>query len=233
MIDLYALTSPNVVRVFIALEELGLPYNVIPVDVWAGEQFKPEYIKINPNSKVPAITDHEGPGGKPITVFESAAILMYLANKTGKLMPKEGAARYECMEWLIMQVTTLGPFSGQAVHFTRFAPSGNDYAVSRYKTEVNRIYDVLENRLAASKYLGGADYSVADIAAYPWSRAAGMMGVNLEARPHVQKWAAEIAERAPVKAALEKVGKITSVRETATEDNKDRMFGRGKYARVA
>jgi GST-like protein len=233
MIDLYMLTSPNVQKIFIMLEECGLPYNQIKVDVWKGDQFSPDFVKINPNSKVPAIVDHEGPGGKPYTVFESGAILMYLAEKTGKFLPRDQRARYDALQWMMLQMTGVGPNFGNYVHFKMFAPPGNDYALSRYTTEMLRLYDVLEKRLGQSAYLGGADYSIADIATFPWTRNREAWGVKDAEHPNIARWFKSIADRPAVKKALDIVGKITSDREKATDDNKDRMFGRGKFARVA
>ncbi|MCL2429436.1 MAG: glutathione S-transferase, partial [Alphaproteobacteria bacterium] len=138
MIDLYGMGSPNVVRIYVALEELGLPYQVKPVDVFTGQQFDPQFRKLNPIAKVPVIVDHEGPAGKPYTVFESAAILLYLSDKTGKLLPADKAAKFDAIQWMVQAVTTLGPMFGQYVHFMRFAPPGNDYALSRYRTQVHR-----------------------------------------------------------------------------------------------
>jgi len=139
MIDLYCLTSPNVQKIFIMLEELGLPYNMKPVDVWKGEQYNPDFIKVSTNSKIPVIVDHDGPGGKPYTVIESGAILMYLADKTGKFLPKDVAKRYEVIQWLMIQLTGVGPMFGQWTHFKLFAGPGNDYSMTRYQTEVKRI----------------------------------------------------------------------------------------------
>ena len=169
MIDLYALTSPNVRKVYIMLEEVGLPYKEIFVDVWRGDNYAPEFGKVNPNRKIPVIVDHEGPGGRSFTVIESGAILMYLADKTGRLLPKETGSRYEVIQWLMLQVASVGPMFGQFTHFKNFAPAGNDYAMSRYQTEVRRLYEVLEERLGKSAYLGGAEYSIADIATFPWT----------------------------------------------------------------
>ena len=232
MIDLYALTSPNVVKVFIALEELELPYNTKLVDVWKKEQYDPEFTKINPNNKVPAIVDHDGPGGKPYTVIESGAILMYLAEKTGKFLPKDGIARHEVLQWMMVQMTTMGPMFGQLVHFSRFAPAGNDYSQSRYRTEAHRIYDLFEQRLAANAYVGGADYSIADMASWPWLRNSAFLGLDISDRPHVKAYVDQIAERPAVKRVLAKIATITSARDSATDDAKDRFFGRGKYARA-
>jgi GSH-dependent disulfide-bond oxidoreductase len=232
MIDLYALTSPNVQKIFIALEELELPYNTKLVDVWKGDQFSPEFLKINPNGKVPAIVDHDGPGGKPYTVFESGAILLYLADKTGKFLPKDTRKRFDVIQWMMIQMTGVGPMFGQWTHFKLMAPKGNDYSVSRYATEVKRLFELLEKRLGEVPYLGGDEYSIADIATFPWTRNHDAQGVKWEDNPNLARWFNAISARPAVKRALEKVGKITSNRDAATDDQKDRLFGRGRYARA-
>ena len=232
MIDLYALTSPNVQKIFIVLEELELPYKVHTVDVWRGEQYKPEFQKLNPNGRIPVIVDQDGPDGKPYTVFESGAILLYLAHKAGKLMPKEKAAYFEMLQWLMVQLTSIGPMFGQYTHFKRFAGPGNDYSVSRYQTEVKRLYDLLEKRLGASAYLGGADYSIADVATYPWTRNHEFQNVKLEALPNVKRWYDAISARPAIKRALAKVDGIQTARDTATPAALDRLFGRGEFARA-
>src|SRR5262249_51757201 len=159
MIDLYALTSPNVQKIYIMLEETGLPYKEVFIDVWKGDNHTPEFDKINPNKKIPAIVDHDGPGGKPYTVIESGAILMYLAEKTGKFLPKDAAKKYDVIQWLILQVSGVGPTFGQFNHFNMFAPkAGNEYSLSRYRSEMKRLYEVLEARLGKVPYLGGGGY---------------------------------------------------------------------------
>jgi GST-like protein len=233
MIDFYALTSPNVQKVYMMLEECGLPYREIFVDVWKGDQFQPEFLNINPNNKIPAIVDHEGPGGKPYTVFESGAILLYLAEKTGKLLPQEAARRYDVIQWLMIQLTGIGPMFGQWNHFKLFAPkAGNEYAMSRYASELKRLYYVLEERLGHAKFLGGDEYSIADIATFPWTRNHEAHGVKWEDNPNLARWFNTIAERPAVKRALDKVAAVKSTRETASDDDKDRFFGRGRYARA-
>lgn len=232
MIDLYALTSPNVQKIFIALEELGLPYNTKLVDVWKGEHYTPEFTRLNPNQKIPLIVDHDGPGGKPYTVIESGAILMYLAEKAGKLMPTDTAQRYDVIQWLMLQMSTLGPMCGQNVHFTRFNPTGNEYSVSRYRTEVNRLFDLYDNRLADRAWVAADEYTIADIAAFPWLRNYEFLGLSLASRPHLAKWVETISARPAVKRAMEIVAGIKSVRGTASDDAKDRLWGRGKYARA-
>jgi GST-like protein len=234
MITLYGMTSPNVVKVIIALEELGLPHQLKTVDVFSGQQFEADFIKLNPNAKVPVIVDSEGPGSKPYTVFESGAILLYLAEKTGKLLPSEGAARYDIIQWLMVQLTGVGPMFGQFVHFFRFAPQGNDYSVSRYRTQVKRVCEVLEGRLAAAPFLGGAEYSIADVATFPWARNLKMLlGDGANAYPKTLAWVEKIEKRPPVARALAVVEKM---RETLTPFDKakpellDKVFGRGQHA---
>jgi GSH-dependent disulfide-bond oxidoreductase len=232
MIDLYALTSPNVQKVFLALEELELPYNTKFIDVWKGEQFTPDFIKINPNSKIPAIVDHDGPGGKPYTVFESGAILLYLAEKTGKLLSKDPRKRFDAIQWLMVQLTGVGPTFGQWTHFTLFAPKDNEYSMSRYRTEMKRLYELLEKRLGEAPYLGGDEYSIADVATFPWTRNHDAQGVKWADNPNLARWFDAIAARPAVKRALDKVAQIKSAREVATDESKDRLFGRGRYARA-
>jgi GSH-dependent disulfide-bond oxidoreductase len=197
MIDVYFWTTPNGYKVTIALEELGLPYNVIPINIGKGDQFKPEFLKISPNNKIPALVDPEGPGGKPISLFESGAILIYLAEKTGRLMPKEVRGRYNVLEWLMFQMASVGPMLGQAHHFRRYAPEQIQYAIDRYTNEARRIYNVIDKRLAEVPYLAG-DYSIADIATYPWLRPHRWQGQNLEDFPHLKRWYDEIEKRPAV-----------------------------------
>jgi len=234
MIDFYALTSPNVQKIYIMLEETKLPYKEHFVDVWKGDQYNPDFIKINPNSKIPAIVDSDGPGGKPITVFESGAILIYLAEKAGQFMPKDPAKRYDVLQWLFLQTSSIGPMFGQFTHFKMFAPKDKDnsYSAARYQTEVKRLYEVLEKRLAKSAYLAGDECSIADIATFPWTRNHDIQGVKWDDNPNLARWFKAIDERPAVKAALAKVAVIKSNRETASDDQKDRFFNRGRYARA-
>jgi GST-like protein len=238
MIDLYAMGSPNVVKIYIALEEMGLTYTVHPVDVFGEQQFSPELLKLNPNAKVPVIVDSDGPGGKPYTVFESGAILQYLADKTGKFLAKDGAARYDALQWMVVQMTTIGPMWGQYVHFWRFAPPGNDYALDRYRTQARKTLDVVEGRLGATAYLGGDTYSIADIATFPWLRNTGMfLGKAVEAEyPKIMAWVAGIATRPAVVKALAAVDDVrtkTTQFDKAGDAQKDRLFGRGRYTAAA
>jgi len=235
MIELYGMGSPNVVKVYIGLEELGLPYHVHPVDVFSGKQFDAAFLKLNPNAKVPVIVDPDGPGGKPYTCFESGAILLYLAEKTGKLLPTDRAAKYDAIQWLMTQMSTVGPMFGQFVHFVRFAPAGNDYSKSRYQTQAARVTEVIDQRLAANAYLAGAEYSVADVATYPWLRnVPALLGAEVAAKfPHVTRWVNTISERPAVKkalAAVEEVRARTTAFDKAEAANLDKLFGRGQFA---
>ena len=233
MIDFYGLTSPNVQKIFIMLEECGLAYNFKPVDVWASGQHNPDFVKLNPNRKIPVIVDSEGPGGKPCTVFESGAILMYLAEKTGKFMPKDMAKKYEVIQWLFVQTSNIGPAFGNFTHFNLFAPKPADpYAFNRYKTEMLRLYELLETRLGQAKYLGGDEYSIADMATFPWTRQHQAHAANIDGKPNLKRWFEELSARPAIKTMIAKQNDIKSSRETATDDNKDRFFNRGKYARA-
>jgi GST-like protein len=232
MIDLYALTSPNVQKIYLMLEETKLPYKEHFVDVWKGDQYSPDFIKINPNSKIPAIVDHEGPGGKPYTVIESGAILMYLAEKTGKFLPTDMKKKYDVLQWLMIQMTGIGPNFGQLFHFKMFAPKDASYSLARFQTEVKRLYEVLEKRLGEVPYLGGNEYSIADMATFPWARAHDVHGVKWEDNPNLARWFNAINERPATQAMIAKIGAIKSNRDGATDDQKDRFFNRGRYARA-
>jgi GST-like protein len=240
MIELYAMGSPNVVKIYIALEEMGLPYNVHPVDVFNEGQFSAEFLKLNPNAKVPVIVDSEGPGGKSYTLFESGAILQYLADKTGKFLAKDGVARYDALQWMMVQMTMIGPMWGQYVHFMRFAPQGegNKYAHDRYRTQVMKTLDVVEKRLGEAAFLGGAEYSIADIATFPWLRNIGpLIGQAVVGQyPKIAAWVAGIAARPAVAKALAAVDDVrtkTTQFDKAGEAEKDRLFGRGQYNAAA
>jgi GST-like protein len=197
MIELYTWSTPNGFKISIALEELGLPYQVFPVRIGAGEQFRPEFLAISPNNKIPAIVDTEGPGGQRLAVFESGAILIYLAEKTGRLLPKDPEGRLTALEWLMFQMASIGPMLGQVHHFRSYAPEKIPYAIDRYTNEAKRLYGVLDRRLSQVPYLAG-EYSIADIANFPWLRAADRQGVDLAQFPHVARWRDGIAERPAV-----------------------------------
>lgn len=197
-IEFYTWGTPNGRKVSIMLEEVGLPYAVRKVDIGKGEQFRPEFVAVNPNSKIPAIVDPDGPGGKPIALFESGAILIYLAEKTGKLLSAEPRARYAALQWLMFQMGGVGPIFGQAHHFMRFAPEKIPYGIERYGKEAKRLYGVMDRRLEAEAFLAGADYSIADVATFPWVARHEWHGVSLEAFPNVKRWFEAIGARPAV-----------------------------------
>jgi GST-like protein len=202
MIDLYTWATPNGRKISIMLEEIPLPYEVIGVDISSGEQLSPEFLAINPNGKIPAIVDHEGLGGKATPVFESGAILIYLAEKTGKLLPSEPTGRLAVIEWLMFQMSALGPMLGQAHHFRRFAPERIPYAIERFEKEAARLYAVLDGQLGTAEYLAG-DYSIADIASYPWIARHEWQGIALDDFPNVQRWFTSIASRPAVQRGMQ------------------------------
>lgn len=226
MIELYGMGSPNVVKVYIALEELGLPYHVHPVDVFTGKQFDDAFLKLNPNAKVPTIVDSDGPGGKPYTVFESGAILLYLAEKTGKL---QGAQqdRPELLSWLLFLASGLGPFSGQAVHFQFAAPEGLDYAVNRYRREAERHYQVLNDHLEGRSYIVGETYTIADISAWGWlDRASRVLkGADdpLGAFPNLRRLF-ETVDARPAVARARAVGKDHEFKKVNDEETRRALF---------
>ncbi|MFC3624705.1 glutathione S-transferase N-terminal domain-containing protein [Vogesella amnigena] len=202
MIDLYTWGTPNGKKVSIALEELGLAYRVIPVDIHSNQQFAPDFLKISPNNKIPAIVDHDGPGGAPLALFESGAILTYLAEKCGQLLAAAGAERYQTLQWLMFQMGGFGPMLGQAHHFLRYAPEPVPYAQKRYHDETLRLYGVLDRQLAAHRYVAGEHYSIADIAIYPWAARHEWHHVDLADFPHVARWYAELGARPAVQRGM-------------------------------
>lgn len=203
MIDAYVYTTPNGFKALIGLEELGLPYETHWIDITKGEQTSPEYLSINPNNKIPAIIDRDGPEGKPVTVFESGAVLVYLADKTGKLLAQSGAARYTALEWVFFNAGGPGPMLGQLGYFTKFAPEKVPAAIERYTKEAERLLRVLDKRLAQVPYLAG-EFSIADIMNMTWARAAKtFIGMDLGPYPNLSRWIAELEERPAFKRALE------------------------------
>jgi len=208
MIDLYYWTTPNGHKITIFLEEAGLPYNMIPVNIGKGEQFKSDFLKVSPNNRIPALVDHDPPGGgEPIPVFESGAMLVYLAEKTGQFLPTAPRPRADVMQWLFWQMGGLGPMSGQNNHFSNYAPEKIPYAIDRYRNEVNRLYGVMNRRLADRPFLA-VDYSIADMASYPWVVLHERQGQAIADFPHLKRWLEEIAARPAVKKAYEWVPKI-------------------------
>ena len=201
-IELYSWPTPNGRKVHIALEEFGLPYRAHGIDIGKGDQFSPGFLKISPNNKIPALIDPQGPDGKPISVFESGAILIYLAEKTGRLMPASGAARYHALQWLMFQMGRVGPMFDQANHFRTFAPEKIPYAIERYTNEVLWLSGVMDKRLADTQFLAGTDYSIADIAIWPWIDYAVRQGIDMATFKHLMRWNEEIVSRPAVQRGL-------------------------------
>lgn len=229
MIEVYSWATPNGHKVHIMLEECGLAYRTIPVDIGAGDQFEPEFLAISPNNKIPAIVDPDGPDGKPISLFESGAILLYLAGKTGKLLPESTRGKYEVLQWLMFQMGSVGPMLGQAHHFRVYAPEKIPYAVDRYTNEARRLYAVMNGRLAQSRYIGGKDYSIADIAIYPWLRSWKNQGIDWNDFPHLKGWFDEIAKRPAVMRGVEV---LADKRRSITDDkSREVLFGTRQYER--
>ena len=221
--EVYSWPTPNGHKVHIMLEECGLAYRVHPVDIGAGEQFDPAFLAISPNNKIPALTDPDGPGGQPISLFESGAILLYLAGKTGKLLPADVAAKYEVLQWLMFQMGSVGPMLGQAHHFRIYAPEKLPYAIERYTQEARRLYGVMNKRLAHSTYLGGREYSIADIAVFPWLRSWKNQGVEMSDYPHLKGWFDEVAARPAVQRGVEV---LAGARRPLTDDKaREALFG--------
>jgi GST-like protein len=229
MIDLYVWPTPNGYKISIFLEEAGLPYRAIPVDIQKGGQFEPDFLKISPNNKMPAIVDTEGPDGRSYSLFESGAILMYLAEKTGKFMPRETAERYRVVEWLMFQMGGIGPMLGQAHHFRTYAPEPIPYAVARYTNEAGRLYGVLDRRLAEAEYVAG-DYSIADMAIFPWIRPYERQGQNLADFPNLKRWFDAINARPAVQKGLQLLA--DKVRKGPIDEKaREVMFGATQYQR--
>jgi GST-like protein len=227
-IVLYTAATPNGQKASIALEELGLRYSVRPIDLRRGEQFEPEFLKVSPNNKIPALVDRDGPGGAEIAVFESGAILVYLAEKTGRLLAPSGEARYAALQWLFFQVGGTGPMLGQAHHFRVYAVEKIPYAIERYTNEARRLYAVLDKRLSQSTYLAGADYSIADIANLPWLRGHQRLGLDIAQYPHVSRWMQELAARPAVQRGLA----IPPPNQAPMDDRaREVLFGKAQYER--
>ena len=230
MVELLSWPTPNGQKVHIALEELGLPYTVTPINIGEGEQFRPEFLAINPNHRIPAIVDADGPGGQKLTLFESGAILIYLAEKTGKLIPADAHGRYICLQWLMFQMSGIGPMFGQYNHFANYAPEKLPYAIERYGNEARRLVRVLQRRLAEAPYLAGNDYSIADIATFPWVRyAVTAGGVEMDDVQNVKSWIATIEARPGVQRGME----VLADRRRAgpmTDQQRDILFGATQHA---
>jgi GST-like protein len=229
MIDLYYWPTPNGHKIPILLEEVGLPYRVRPVNILRGEQFRPGFLRISPNNKIPAIVDRQGPGGAPLAVFESGAILQYLAEKTGQFLPTDTRGRFEVLQWLNFQVASVGPMFGQCGHFLGYAPRRIPYAIERYRNETLRLYGVMERRLRRRSYLAG-DYSIADIATWPWVRVRWLHEIDLEGFPRVRRWYERIEARPAVQRG---VALLAERMKIGNPDAKARaaLFGKAQFSR--
>ena len=229
MIDLYYWTTPNGHKITIFLEEAGLPYTVKPVNISAGEQFGAAFLEIAPNNRIPAIVDHDpADGGGPIGIFESGAILQYLAEKSGKLLPTDLRGRTDVMQWLFWQMSGLGPMLGQNHHFSRHAPEPIPYAIERYRKETERLYSVLDHRLERREYIAGT-YSIADVASYPWTVPHARQGIKLEEFPHVRRWFDAVGARPAVQRAYALAAHINTA-PTVTEAARAVLFGQARRA---
>ena len=231
MIELYTWPTPNGHKIHIMLEETGLKYNIHPVDIGKGEQFDPEFLKISPNNKMPAMIDTDGPGGKPFALAESGAMLFYLASKSGQFLPRDLADRWRVMQWVMTQMGHVGPMLGQAHHFLQYAPEKIEYAVNRYRNEAKRLYGVLDRQLKSSEWLACGEYTIADMATMPWLRFPERQGVDIEEFPNVKRWRDRIAARPAVKRALEVLADRRRPTPSFTKEQAEVLFGATQYAK--
>ncbi len=233
MLDLYYWTTPNGHKITLFLEETGLPYRLVPVNIGAGEQFRPEFLAIAPNNRIPALVDHApSDGGAPLTLFESGAILLYLAEKTGRFLPADLRGRQETLQWLFWQMAGLGPMLGQNHHFRQYAPEKLPYAITRYENETNRLYGVLNRRLADRPFVAGAEYTIADMAAYPWIVPHERQGQDLAQFPHLRRWFEAVGAR-PATARAYALAKTVNAAPTVTENARRFLFGQTAATRDA
>jgi len=228
-IQLYTWPTPNGHKVHILLEELELPYEIHPIDIGRGDQFAPDFLKISPNNKMPAIVDPDGPDGEPLSLFESGAILLYLADKHRRFIPEDGRGRQKTLQWLMWQMGGLGPMLGQAHHFLRYAPVEIPYARERYSKEARRLYGVLNKRLGETPYLAGEEYTIADIAVWPWTRSPDAQGVDRDDFPNFKRWFEKIGERPAVQRGIEVLADRRRPEMSAEE--KEFLFGAKQYER--
>ena len=229
MIEVHTWPTPHGHKVHIMLEECGLPYAVHAVDIGAGNQFDDAFLEISPNNRIPAIVDPDGPDGEPISLFESGAILLYLAGKTGKLLPHSTRGKYEVMEWLMWQMGGIGPMLGQAHHFRIYAPEKISYAIDRYTREAGRLYGVLDRRLQDNEYVAGGEYSIADVAIFPWTRSWRNQGIELTEFPNVQRWQETLKARPAVRRGLEVLADRR--RPLLGEQARSNLFGDNQFRR--
>lgn len=231
MIDLYYWTTPNGHKITIFLEESGLEYTIKPVNISDGQQFEADFLAISPNNKIPAIVDRRpGDGGNPLSIFESGAILEYLAEKTGQFVPPDLRQRWQAIQWLHWQMGGFGPMLGQNHHFKQYAPETLPYAIERYDKEAERLYGVLDDQLEGKSYIAG-DYSIADMATYPWAKGYERHGVNLDELPNVRRWLDTMAARPAVKRAYKKAERINTGPTVSSDRSKEILFGQGRRKR--
>jgi GST-like protein len=229
MLEVWSWPTPNGHKVHIAVEELGLPYKIVPVNIGTGDQFKPEFLAITPNHRIPAIVDPDGPGGSTIRLFETGAILIYLAEKTGRLIPRDPVARYACLQWLMFQMGGVGPMFGQYGHFHHYAPEKVPYAMERYANEVKRLHRVLDKRLGEAEYLAGGEYSIADIATWPWLRNPDRRGIDFDDYPNVKRWFHAIDSRPAVQRGVAVLADHQGS-GTMTDAQREVLFGKTQFA---
>ena len=230
MIDVYSWATPNGHKVHIMLEETGLEHRIHGINIRTGDQFKPGFLKVSPNNRIPAIVDHDGPDGKPLSLFESGAILVYLASKSGTLLPADTRGRWTCLQWLMWQMGGVGPMFGQANHFRRYAVEKIPYAIERYTNEANRLTNVLDKRLAESEYVGADEYTIADIAVFPWMRGAESRGIDMAQYPNVKRWFDAVNGRPAVQRGVQVLSQQNP--PTALDDKaRDVMFGKAQFQR--
>ena len=229
MIEVYSWPTPNGHKIHVMLEECGLPYRAIPVDIGAGQQFEPGFLAISPNNKIPALVDPDGPAGEPISIFESGAILVYLAAKTGRFLPADVRGRYETLEWLMFQTGGVGPMLGQAHHFRIYAPKKIPYAVDRYTNEAQRLYGVMNKRLETREFMAAGQYTIADIAIFPWLRSWQNQGIDWADFPHLKDWFDRIGARPAVQRGVEVLAGLRTPLRSAAE--RETLFGATQYRR--
>ena len=230
MIEVYSWATPNGHKVHILLEEMGLPYKAIPVDIGGGDQFTPSFLKFSPNNKIPAIIDPNGPNGEPYSVFESGAILVYLASKTGQFLGETATEKFDVLQWLMFQMGGVGPMLGQNHHFRIYAPEKLEYAVNRYTNEAKRLYGVMDQRLGESQFIAGNSYTIADMAIWPWLRNWKAQGMNLGEYDNLTRWMREVGERPAVQRGILVLANLR--RDLATDQKaKETLFGPAQYAK--
>ena len=229
MIDVYSWATPNGHKVHIMLEECGLPYAAHAVDISAGEQFSPDFLAISPNNRIPAMTDPDGPDGEPISLFESGAILLYLAGKTGRFLPRSTRGKDQALQWLMFQMASVGPMLGQTHHFRAYAPEKVEYAINRFSNEARRLYGVMDKQLATNDYIAGKEYTIADMAVWPWLRSHERQGIDLGEFPNVKAWFEAIGNRPAVQRGIT----VLADRRKPELDQAAReiLFGNTQYAK--